>query len=71
VLPVFAIPRLRSYIPPDLEASPTSCSGLRPIVESLDMRRYSGQAVGLRIQASSQNATGAAVDLNNFALSGG
>jgi hypothetical protein len=63
--------RLLSYNPPALQASPAGCSGLKPITESLNMTRYAGQAVGLRIQASSQNPTGTSVDFANFALSGG
>jgi hypothetical protein len=63
--------RLLSYSPPALQASPVGCSGLKPITESLNMSRYAGQAVGLRIQATSQAATGTALDLDNLALNGG
>jgi hypothetical protein len=63
--------RLLSYTPPALGASPAGCSGLRPITESLNMNRYAGQAVGLRIQATSQAAARTALDLDNFALNGG
>jgi hypothetical protein len=64
--------RLLSYTPPALQAaSPTGCSGSKPITESLSMTHYAGQAVGVRIQASSPDPTGAGVNLDDFALSGG
>jgi hypothetical protein len=63
--------RLLSYTPPDLEASPSGCSGVKPITESLNMGRYAGEAVGLRIQASSQEPSGTAVDVDDFQLNGG
>jgi hypothetical protein len=47
------------------------CSGSKPITESLNMSRYAGQAVGLRIQATSQGAAGTALNLDNCALGGG
>lgn len=49
--------RLLSYSPPALQATSTTCSGARPAVESLNLTRYAGQAVGLRIQATSPLAT--------------
>jgi len=62
--------RLLSYNAPALQASPSSCSSLKPITESLNMTRYAGEAVGLRIQASSQGLEGASVDFDNFVLEG-
>jgi hypothetical protein len=60
--------RLLSYAPPLLEASPSRCSGMRPLTESLNVTRYAGQAVGLRIQASSQGLNGAIADFDTFIL---
>ena len=60
--------RLLSYTPPLLEASPATCSGKKPIAESLDVARYAGQAVGLRIQAGSQGLNGAIADFDSFVL---
>jgi hypothetical protein len=59
---------LLSYRPPLLRASPTTCSGRKPITESLKMGRYAGQAVSLRVQATSAGLTGAIVDLTGFEL---
>lgn len=66
--------RLLSFSPPLLQASPTSCSGAMPIGESLSVARFAGQAVGLRIRASSQGLqgtiglSGATADLADFSL---
>jgi hypothetical protein len=62
--------KLLSYTPPPLQATPTSCSSHRPITESLDISRYAGQAVGLRIQATAIGLTGTVVDLDNVGLGG-
>jgi hypothetical protein len=66
-----SVHRLLSYTPPVLQASPVGCSGRKPITESLNMSRYAGQAVGLRIQATSQGTAGTALNLDNVALNGG
>jgi hypothetical protein len=60
--------QLRSFNPPTLQASPTGCSNAKPITESFNVSRYSGEAVGLRIQATSEDLTGAGVDFDSFAL---
>ena len=65
------VKNLISYVAPQLRASPTSCSGRKPVTESLSMSRYAGQAVGLRIQATAQGAQGALVDFDQLALGGG
>jgi hypothetical protein len=49
--------RLLSYRPPALQATSTSCSGAKPAVESLNLTPYAGEAVGIRIQATSPLAT--------------
>jgi hypothetical protein len=61
--------RLLSFSPPTLRASPTTCSHLKPIIKSLNVKRYAGQAVGLRIQATAGGTQGTTVDFDNFALS--
>jgi hypothetical protein len=68
ITPGAAAHRLLSFIPPALQASPSGCSGLKPITESLNMTRYAGEAVGLRIQATSQGHTGAIADFDDFVL---
>jgi hypothetical protein len=60
--------RLLSYAPPPLGASPSGCSGKRPLTESLDVGHYAGQAVGLRVQATSQALSGALADFDSFSL---
>jgi hypothetical protein len=62
--------RLLSFKPPTLRATPTSCSHLKPITKSLNLARYAGQAVGLRIQATAHGAHGTIVDFDSFMLSG-
>lgn len=59
---------LLSYTPPLLETSASRCSGRSPISTSLSMARYAGQAVGLRVQASSQGLIGAIADFDSFVL---
>jgi hypothetical protein len=63
--------RVLSYTPPPLEAAPSGCSGKRPLTESLDVGRFAGQAVGLRVQASSQGLSGAIADFDSFYLGSG
>jgi hypothetical protein len=60
--------RLLSYTPPALQATPTSCSSHKPVTESLNISRYAGQAVGLRIEATAIGLTGTVVDLDNVVL---
>ncbi|HXW59607.1 MAG TPA: hypothetical protein VEJ23_09055 [Solirubrobacteraceae bacterium] len=49
--------QLLSYSPPALQATATSCSGAKPTVESLNLTRYAGEAVGIRIRATSAPTT--------------
>jgi hypothetical protein len=60
--------RLVTFTPPPLQANPTTCSGRRPLRESLSVARYAGQALTLRIQASSHALTGAIADLDSLSL---
>jgi hypothetical protein len=60
--------QLLSYNPPALQATPSSCSGLKPIIKSLNMARYAGEAVGLRIQATSHGDEGTTADFDNLVL---
>jgi len=60
--------QLLAFNPPGLQASPTSCSGLRPVTESLRVARYAGEAVGLRVRATSEGLHGAIANLNDLVL---
>jgi hypothetical protein len=60
--------RLLSFTPPRLRVTPTSCSHLKPITKSLNVTRYAGQAVGLRIEATAQGLAGTIADFANFVL---
>ncbi len=68
VVPGTGAHQLLSFDPPALQASPSGCSGLKPITESLNVTRYAGQAVGLRIQATSRGHAGAIADFADFVL---
>jgi hypothetical protein len=68
IVPGTVAHKLLSFNPPALQTSPGGCSGLKPVTESLNMTRYAGEAVGLRIQATSQGHTGAIADFDDFAL---
>jgi hypothetical protein len=61
---------LLSYRPPALRASPGSCSHSKPTTKSLDLRRYAGQAVALRIEATASGAQGTIADFDSFTLTG-
>jgi len=62
------IHRLLTFTAPALLASPTSCSGRSPLAESLNVARYAGEALGLRIRATGQGAEGAVADVDDFVL---
>jgi hypothetical protein len=63
----FLHPQL-TFTAPALLASPTSCSKLRPRTVSLNMDRFAGQAVALRIRATSQGTEAAFADFDSFEL---
>jgi hypothetical protein len=60
--------RLLTLTPPALLVSPTDCSKLRPRAVSLKMGGFSGQAVALRIRATSQGTEAAFADFTSFDL---
>jgi hypothetical protein len=62
--------RLLAYTPPDLVAARSGCSGKRPRIVSLNVAQFAGQAVGLRIRATSHALGGALADFDSFALQG-
>jgi hypothetical protein len=62
--------RLLSFTPPLLRATPTTCSHRKPLTVSLNVARWAGQAVGVRIQASARAAAGTIADFDSFELSG-
>jgi hypothetical protein len=63
-----AVHRLLSFMPPGLRASPGSCSHRQPITESVNMARYAGQNLGIRIQATARGVQGAIADFDAFQL---
>ena len=63
----FAHPLL-TFTAPALLASPAGCSKLRPRTLSFRMARFAGQAVALRIRATSQGTEAAFADFNGFEL---
>lgn len=62
-VPVPAVPAV-----PPAHAPGARCSGRKPLTLSLDVSRWSGQAVGLRVRASGRGATGTLADFDNFEL---
>jgi len=62
------IHRLLTFTVPALLANPSTCSGGRPFAESLNVARYAGEAVGLRVRATSHGAEGAIADFDDFVL---
>jgi hypothetical protein len=60
--------RLATFTPPPLQASPSTCSKRKPLRESLSIARYAGQALSLRIQASSHALSGAIADFDRLSL---
>jgi hypothetical protein len=79
-LRTFSPPLLRAPLPVLLPAVPpppapgssaprVRCSGRKPVTLSLDVSRWSGQAVGLRVRASGgRGATGTLAAFDNFEL---
>jgi hypothetical protein len=72
-LRTFTPPPLRAAAPAGPSAPPSSapavrCSGLKPITLSLDVSRWSGQAVGLRVRASGRGGAGSLADFDSFQL---
>jgi hypothetical protein len=61
---------LLAYSPPTLQGSMGSCSGLKPIPESLSLAAYAGQTIGLRLEATSSGTAGTIADFDDFALTG-
>jgi hypothetical protein len=59
---------LLTFTAPALLASPAGCSKMRPRIVSLKMGRYAGQAVALRIRATSQGSVAAFADFESFEL---
>jgi hypothetical protein len=60
--------RLLTFAPPALLGSPTGCSKLRPRTVSLKVGGFAGQAVALRIRATSQGSEAAFADFTGFEL---
>ena len=63
----FARPLL-TFAAPALLTSPTGCAKLRPRALSFPMGRFAGQAVALRVRATSQGTEAAFADFNRFEL---
>lgn len=61
---------LLAYTPPTLQASPGTCSGRKPITQSLDVTAFAGQTVDLRVEATASGFDGTIADFDNFALQG-
>jgi hypothetical protein len=61
---------LLAYSPPTLQGTVVSCSGLKPIPESLNVAAYAGQTIGLRLEATSTGHDGTIADFDDFSLIG-
>ena len=59
---------LLTFTAPALLAGPTGCSKLRPRTLSFAMGRFAGQAVALRVRATSQGTEAAFADFDRFEL---
>jgi hypothetical protein len=60
--------RLLTYTAPALLASPVSCSTVKPRTVSLGMSRFAGQAVSLRVRATSQGTAAPVAEFDSFDL---
>jgi PASTA domain len=61
---------LLAYSPPTLQGSVASCSGAKPIPESLDVSAFAGKSIDLRLEATSGGHDGTIADFDDFSLVG-
>jgi len=66
-----AVHTLLAYSPPTLQGSVASCSGAKPVTESLNVSALAGATIDLRLEATSTGHIGTIADFDNFSLEGG
>lgn len=59
---------LERFTPPRLQASPSACSGQRPVVKVYDLTPYRGQAVRVRLRATSAGYNGTIADFDDLSI---
>lgn len=59
---------LEKYTPPQLQATPTTCSGRKPVVKVYDLTPYRGQNIRVRLRATSTGNNGTFADFDDLSI---